>query len=249
MQNALKMELNAALAQLIAQREQWEHGVYKQANTELYAILEQCAEIYARLKNDKAHARMFNAVTHELDIKFNKGTSLALKIVRVVFGQESNREFAYARVLKTWFDQSDPEQTLTSFVIECGGIENVRRGKSSKAPNKLSAADYRDIAASALTGDHSLGSFALQNYMLSDSENDTDYLVALVHSDGNGSGKIVYGSNQRALVNTVLSVVGKELDERQKHIESKTTLHEVKQRKVEDMKEFVARTISGKAAA
>jgi len=79
-----KMELNATLVTLIAQREHWENGVYKQANAELYAILEQCACIYVQLKKDKANARAFAALAEELDIKFNKGTSMALKIVRVV---------------------------------------------------------------------------------------------------------------------------------------------------------------------
>ena len=40
MQSTYKTTLSATLQQLVAQREHWEHGVYKQANAELYAILE-----------------------------------------------------------------------------------------------------------------------------------------------------------------------------------------------------------------
>ena len=249
MQNTFKTELSATLQELVAQREHWENGAYKQANAELYAILEQCAGIYAQLKSSKAHARAFNALADELGIKFNKGTSLALKIVRVVFGQERNREHAYARVLKVWFDERSDAQTLTNFVIERGGIENVRRTASNTQANKLTADDYRDIAANALTGEHALATFGLHSYMLSDDENDTDYMVALVHCDSNGNGKIVYGSNKRTLVDNALAVMGKELDEQQAQAASKDTLDDVKQRKTADVKQFAARVLASKTAA
>lgn len=244
-----KIELNTTLATLTAQREAWENGSYKEANAELYAILEKCAGIYAQLKKDTANARIFNAVADELGIEFNKGTSLALKIVRVVFGQDRNREHAYARVLKLWFSESDEAQTLTNFVIEHGGIENVRRAASNKQANKLTADDYREIAANALTGEHAIATFGLQDYMLRDEENDTDYVVALVRCDGTGNGKIVFGSNKRALVFNALAVMGKELDELQKRTDSKDTLDALKQRKTLDMQQFVARTLANKVAA
>lgn len=249
MQNTFKTTLNKTLATLIAQREDWENGAYKQANAELYAILEQCADIYAQLNEDKAHARAFNALADELGINFNKGTSVALKIVRVVFGQESNREYAYARVLKVWLEERSDAQTLTNFVIERGGIENVRRTASNTKAGKLTADDYRDIAENALTGEHELGTFALQDAMLSDSENTTQYMVALVHCDSDGNGKILYGSNKRALVENALAVIGKELDEQQKIVASKNTLEELKQRKAVAVKQFVERTLAGKVAA
>lgn len=244
-----KTELNTTLATLTAQREAWENGNYKEANAELYAILEKCAGIYAQLKKDTANARIFNAVADELGIEFNKGTSLALKIVRVVFGQDRNREHAYARVLKLWFSESDEAQTLTNFVIEHGGIENVRRAASNKQANKLTADDYREIAANALTGEHILATFSLTNYMLHDDDNETGYMVALVRYDGNGNGKIVSGSNKRSLVHNALAIIGKELDDLQKRESSKDTLDAVKQRKTVDMQQFVARTLANKAAA
>ena len=245
----IKTTLNNILNTLITQRQDWEAGAYKQANTELYAILEKCGAIYAELKADKKSTRAFNAIAEEQGIKFNKGTSLALKIVRVVFNAQSNREFAYARVLKVWHDESSEQQTLTNFVIERGGVENVRRAASAHNNNKLTADDYRDIAANALTGEHALATFDLQNYMLSDSENDTDYMVALVYCGNNGSGKIVHASNKRGLVNNALTVMGKEIDELQKQAESKATLQDVKQQKTVNMKKFVARITDYEMAA
>lgn len=249
MQTTFKMTLSATLQQLVVQREHWENGTYKQANAELYAILEQCAGIYAQLKEDKAKARAFNALAEELSISFNKGTSLALKIVRVVFGQDTNREYAYASVLKIWYEERGETQTLTNFVIERGGIENVRRYATSANTNKLTADDYKDIAANALTGDYAFATFSLENYMLSDDENDTDYMVALVHCDGNGNGKIVYGSNKRALVHSALAVIGKEIDEQQNNAARKETLADVKQRKALNVQQFVERMLANKTAA
>lgn len=240
MQNTYKTELNTTLNTLIAQREVWENGTYAKANTELRAILEQCGEIYAALKADKKNARAFNAIADELGIAFNKGTSLALKIVRVVFDAQTNREFAYARVIKVWFDERVDEQTLTNFVIERGGIENVRRNSKATNANKLGADDYKEIAENVLADASALATLAIEDYMLSDEENNTDYVVALVHCDGAGSGKIVYGSNKRVLVNNALAVMGKELDDLQKQATSKAELTDVKQQKAADIKQFVA---------
>lgn len=244
-----KTELSKKLVELTAQREHWENGTYKAANAELHAILEECAQILLTLNEDKKNARAFNALAEELGVKFNKGTSLALKIVRLVFGQQNSREHAYAKVLKVWLDERDNEQTLTNFLIERGGVENVRRQSKTKKEAKLSADDYRDIAAQVLNGASDFGAFELESYMLSDKENDTDYMVALVKCESNGTGKIVYGSNKRALVNNALAVMGKEIDEQQVTEGSKTTLEEIKQKKATDMQKFVAKQREKQQAA
>jgi hypothetical protein len=249
MQNNFKTELNATLSTLITQRKLWEDGTYKQANADLYAILEKCGEIFTALREEKTKARAFNAIAEELGIAFNKGTSLALKIVRVVFGTQTNREFAYARVIKIWYDEKADEQTLTNYVIEQGGVENVRRNASNKTNAKLSTDDYRDIAASALTGEFALATINIEDYMLSDKENDTDYIVALVHCDSAGKGKIVYGSNKRGLVNNALAVIGKDIDDLQKQAASKETLDDIKVQKTADMKQFIARALTNTVTA
>jgi len=245
----VKIELNNKLTALIEQRKVWEDGVYKQANAELYKILENCAGIYAKLKEDKAQARAFNAVAEELGIKFNKGTSLALKIVRVVFGQGRNREHAYASVLKLWFEERDDAQTLTNFVIERGGIENIRRSASSLKVTKYTAEDYRDIADSALSGQRGIQSFTIKDYMLSDSENDTDYLVALVRYDSAGVGYIIYGSNKKALVNAALATAGKELDTRMKQSTQLQSKDEQKKLTANDIGKFISLQQSATHAA
>jgi len=249
MQTNFKTTLNTMLATLITQRQVWEDGVYKQANSELYAILEQCGKIYDMLKADKKHARAFNALAEEQGIKFNKGTSLALKIVRVVFGKQNNREHAYALVIKIWYDERTEQQTLTNFVIERGGIENIRRSASSLKVTKYTAEDYRDIAESALSGQSGTQSFTVKDYMLSDSENDTDYLVALVRYDSAGVGHIIYGSNKKALVNAALATAGKELDTRMKQSTQLQSKDEQKKLTANNIGKFISLQQSATCAA
>jgi|AntRauMFilla1563_2_1112583.scaffolds.fasta_scaffold00479_7 hypothetical protein len=249
MKNDIKIELYNTLNTLVAQRELWENGTYKQANSELYAILEQCGEIYTALKADKKTARIFNAVAAELGISFNKGTSLALKIVRVVFGAQSNREFAYARVIKVWFVERTDGQTLTNYVIEQGGVENVRRNASKQTTDTLSADDYREIAAEAFEGGHALATFSVEDYMLSDDENDTDYMVALVRCDGKGDGVVLGGSNKRMLVNTALAVLGKDINDLQKATNSTGAQNSKRTEAVNNITQFVAKRQQKKAAA
>jgi hypothetical protein len=236
-----KMDLQTALNDLIQRRAAWEDGVYKQANTELYAILEQCAVIFADCRGDKATARSFNAVVEALGIKFNKGTSMALKVVRVVFGQQNQREFAYARVLKLWHEEGGEGQTLTNYVIEKGGIENVRRNEGKKATPVLTNDDYREIAASTMSGTPVLASFPVAEHMLRDEENNTDYIVALVHCDGNGTGKVIYGSNRRSLVDAALAVMGKEINELHEEHEDTDMLEVKRKQTANNIKNFLAK--------
>ena len=236
-----KTDLHTTLNDLIQRRTAWEDGVYKQANTELYAILEQCAKVFADCRDDKKTARSFNAVAETLGIKFNKGTSMALKVVRVVFGQEKQREFAYACVLKLWREEAREGQTLTNYVIEKGGIENVRRNEGKRTTPVLTNDDYREIAANTMSGTPVLASFPVAEHMLRDEENDTDYIVALVHCDANGTGKVIYGSNRRSLVDAALAVMGKEINELQQEEDGADQLEAQRKQTAKNIKTFFAK--------
>ena len=62
-----------------------------------------------------------------LKIKTQANTSLALKVIRYVFAGQGRREDAYARVVAIAHDMKGPDQSFTSYVQECGGLEEVRR--------------------------------------------------------------------------------------------------------------------------
>ena len=245
----MKKQLQASLADLIQRRTVWEDGTYKQANQQLYSILEQCAVIYAQCREDKATARSFFAVAEELGIAFNKGTGMALKIVRVVFGQERQREFTYARVLKLWHNEHAEGQTLTNYVIEKGGIENVRRNEGKKNKPALDNKDYRNIAANSMSDTPVLASFPVAKDMLRDDGNTTDYMVALVHCDANGMGKVIYASNRSSLVDAALAVIGKEINELQQEDEV-TDIRDTQRKQTElNIKTFLAKRAQRQAVA
>lgn len=244
-----KEKLFKAIDDLIQRRIVWEDGAYKQANLQLYAILEDCAANYAACRDDKATARSFNAVAEELGIKFNKGTSMALKIVRVVFGQQRQREFAYARVLKLWYEERSEGQTLTNYVIEKGGIESVRRNEGKKKTPALSNDDYRKITADIMPETPALASFPLTKDMLRDDENTNDYMIALVHCDSSGTGHVLYGSNRRSLVDAALAVIGKEINELQQEDEV-TDMREAQRKQTQlNLKSFLAKRAQRQAVA
>ncbi|WP_147298867.1 hypothetical protein [Rhodosalinus sediminis] len=241
--------LRNTLEELHAQRSAWEEGTYKRSNDELYAILEECGRIFAELRESKARARVFNAAIDEMGVTFNTRTSMALKIVRVVFGQQTRREYAYANVLKVWFNEADDRQTVRNFLIERGGIENVRRTSNRNSTQKLKTEDYRSFATDTLQAAAGFGTFSLQDSMLHDENNDTDYAVALVRCDSNGNGSVVYSSNKHTLVKNALAVIGKELDERARSASSKENLEEEKKRRQENINAFVARELGVTDAA
>lgn len=244
-----KEKLFKAIDDLIQRRTVWEDGTYKQANQQLYSILEQCAVMYAECREDKATARSFLAVAEELGIAFNKGTSMALKIVRVVFGQERQREFAYSRVLKLWYAEHSEGQTLTNYVIEKGGLENVRRNEGKKATPALKNEDYRKIAATTMSETPALASFPVAEYMLRDEDNVSDYMVALVFRDANGTGKVVYGSNRSSLVDAALAVMGKEINELQLEHENTDLLDVARKQTADNIKNFFAKQAVHQRAA
>jgi hypothetical protein len=232
-----KNELTATLNMLIAQREAWETGSYKKATDDLYAILEQCGTIYEAVRSDKGNARALTAVADDMGIAFTKGTGAALKVVRVVFGKQGNREFAYARVLKAWFEERAADQSVTNFLIERGGIESVRRASSQKALG-LTSDEYRDIAAKLLVGGKPFATLPVNNLMVRDDKNDTDYIVAIVRNN-KGTGELVYATNKASLVNAALAVTGKELDELQKQDASKIAITERHDATLNNLQQFI----------
>lgn len=233
-------DLGKTIAKLVKQRETWENGSYKQSNNDLYAILEQCGTIYAAVREDDTNARALNAVAEELGVVFTKGTSAALKVVRIVFGKQGDREFAYARVLKVWFDERTDNQTVTNFLIGRGGIEEVRRASKKKA-SPLHTDDYREIAAAALVEGATLSTLSITNAMISDDKNDTGYIVALIRNMNDGSGAVLYATNKASLVNAALAATGKELHELQEHEDSETAATEKRDLTLDNVKKFIAR--------
>ena len=126
-QSQIKHDIHTRLEQMSAARVVWEEGTMRAATTELYAILEQIYALYSELKAEVGKRRAFASLLTDLDLKIQANTSLALKVIRYVFGKAGRREDSYARVIAIAHDMKGPDQSFTSYVQECGGIEEVRR--------------------------------------------------------------------------------------------------------------------------
>ena len=149
-QSQIKHDIHTRLEQMSAARLVWEEGTMRAATTELYAILEEVYALYAELKTEVSKRRAFAALLTDLDIKAQANTSLALKVIRYVFGKQGRREDSYSRVIAIAHDMKDPDQSFTSYVQECGGIEEVRRMPKAQKASTMSKEDYKKLALDGL---------------------------------------------------------------------------------------------------
>jgi hypothetical protein len=234
-----KVQLEKTLDQLSAARAVWEEGTLKSSNDELYAILERCYAVFAEMKDDTAKRRLLNALLTDRNMKPRTSTSLGLKVIRYVFGKEGNREQSYARLLSIAFDLKPAEQSLTSYIQECGGVEEVRRLPKVKDGKTMTADDYKQIAVMGLNMARiPVASFKLPEFIQPNSEYDEDYVVGLIRCNPDGTGDLLFGNNDAKVIDTVLVASGKYLDQKAQDDQKGLQAADVAKRRAEDVKSF-----------
>ena len=149
-QTQIKTDIHKRLNAMHTARATWEEGTLRASNDELYAILESVYALYAELKTEVGKRRAFAALLTDLEVKTQANTSLALKVIRYVFANQGRREEAYARVVAIAHDMKSPDQSFTSYVQECGGIEEVRRVSTSTKSTAMSKEDFKKLALEGL---------------------------------------------------------------------------------------------------
>lgn len=158
--NAAKLQQqrhNAAyerIAKLRDERQTWNDTVYKTSNDMLYGVLQQCYAMYFEMcgKSPEAAALREALAAHiaERKITVLKSTHTMTKIVRCVFDGDRKRFNAYSRVLQSALAQQPKPvavDELAQFIIDNGGIEEIRRPKS---PTALTTADKAAYAVTVL---------------------------------------------------------------------------------------------------
>ena len=75
-------------------RKNWETGTYAAANTELYSLLDRCYALYVELRSERKLIKPLNALLAARNLKPQANTSLATKIVRLVFGDCGKRAYS-----------------------------------------------------------------------------------------------------------------------------------------------------------
>ena len=226
MQNITTTVTNDSMAvmasNLIAQREAWEKGAYATSLTQLYTLLGGSLDLFNAIKINATLAKGLNELLRSLSVDFNSNTSLELRIARLVFatpGAETktkNRVNAYARVIRVAADNKQTSATIAQFINDNHGVEEIRRhgvgtGKSTVAADKernrnVANSVYAEPTATAL-----FSNFALPADLTPQAGH--RFSVALVRQNLDGTGSIVFGTNNIAVVNTVLATGGKLLRE------------------------------------
>jgi hypothetical protein len=167
-----------------------------------------------------------------------------LKVIRYVFGKTGRREDSYSRVIAIAHDMKDADQSFTSFVQECGGIEEVRRVPKAQKASTMSKDDYKKLALDGLA-DVQVGvsTFELPTFIQPNTDYEEDYAVALVRCYDDGTGTIVYGCNEAGVIDAVLVSSGKDLDQRAQDSKAQLDAGDLAARHSRDVREFTAKMI------
>lgn len=201
-------------------RVDWQEGAFKRSNEQLYEILEGCHKLLVQLRASTKLRKKLNDALEAGGFTVRSNTSLEVKVVRAVFGEENNRTFAYARVLQLAKNELPKGWTLTEWIEDQGGVEEVRR----KPKNGPSAADkaklHRAKAEAVLADADAIGPrFKPSDSLQPLEDGDYDFSVALVRVDKDGKAAIVFGCNNNALVKAVLTEAGKQIADQEEQEE------------------------------
>jgi hypothetical protein len=144
------------LHSIISERKAWEAGAYRTSNMQLYAVLSKCQSFYNDLfkvsKRDEPR-KSFDDFAAANGIKFKDGTPLINKVVKCVFYDESldrnaqrdrRRISAYSLVLRRALSDNIIAADLPSWIEQCGGIEQIRLGKTTALTPKVKAQTARE---------------------------------------------------------------------------------------------------------
>lgn len=118
---------------LVQRRKQWEATDYKKANEGLYSLLADCLALF----NDKfvsaaddSKKALRNELTAKLKadgVKVQKTTPTLTMFVRYVFASDRKRAHGYAYVLKAAISHGVSAEELPDYIVQQGGIEEVKR--------------------------------------------------------------------------------------------------------------------------
>lgn len=211
----IKNILNAAdvisnLENLNKTRIAWEQGVYAQSNAQLYNILVECLEMYVLVRDDVKLRRKVTKILKSKNQIVTASTSFSVRIIRSVFDDCGTRAYSYAAVIEAAYNANIDSLKLSTWIIEKGGVENVRRSKGkSNVPTK---SVFENLAIDEFESATALSSISKNVPALQpNSAAEHSYSAALVRQNSSGDFEIVFATNKITTVNHVLVDAGKQL--------------------------------------
>ncbi len=118
---------------LVARRKQWEGTDYKKANEGLYSLLAECLSVFTEKfvdANDSSKKTLRDDLSAKLKaggVKVQRTTPTLTMFVRYVFGSDRKRAQGYAYVLKAEISNDIGASELRNYIVQEGGIEEVKR--------------------------------------------------------------------------------------------------------------------------
>lgn len=231
-------QLESAYSLLITKREAWEAGTYAASNKELYALLGHCLDVYYKVKRFTELAKGLNSLLERRGFKFTAGTSVEVKLLRAVFGDATDakkykhRIYSYARVLTVAHGLGIKGDGIADFIVKSGGIDEIRR-QDPQAQKKSDDDKARKQLAEVKLADKAFTAIATGITVTPELEPAADqhFSLALVRKEQDGTGSIVFGTNNVALVSTVLGIAGRKIDEDEQDERSRQKAKELQQQK------------------
>jgi hypothetical protein len=218
-----KIETNSDVAKAISalsdQRKVWEAGTYAASNAELYALLGQTLTVLYRVKRSTELSRGLNGLLKERGFVFTDATTTETKLLRAVFcdpakpNQYKQRIYVYARVLSVAFEAKITGDQLPAFIVQHGGIDEIRRHD----PKNASKADKEKLAVhvaeqTLTVADRRAIATGIQLNAELQPADGQHFSLALVRKEVDGTGSIVFGTNNTPLVRSVLGIAGRKID-------------------------------------
>ncbi len=121
------------LDSLVTKRKQWEATDYKKANEGLYSLLASCLDVFnskfvIASDEDKKTLRLELKARLTADgVRVQRNTTTLTMFVRFVFGSDRKRAHGYTYVLKAAISHDVAAANLPGWIVEQGGIEEVKR--------------------------------------------------------------------------------------------------------------------------
>ncbi len=175
---------------LVVQRKQWEATDYKKANEGLYSLLASCLDVFnSKFVNaddsDKKMLRGELAARLKADgVRVQRNTTTLTMFVRFVFGSDRKRAHGYTYVLKAAISYDVSAANLPSWIVEQGGIEEVRRQMVMSEEAKQRKADLVNAQTQVKAGIEQAVITPLAQVRLSGVSGDYALLLAKPSPDG-----------------------------------------------------------------
>jgi hypothetical protein len=158
--------------------------------------------------------------------------------------------FSYARVIRIAAQANQSGQTLAKFITDNHGIDEIRRANSEGVKAEDKVKQQLELAQATLTQSSEYELFS--NFALPDQLQPKDgqqVSLALVRKNADGTGSIVFGTNNVTAVSTVMALAGKEIQEsavKAAEVQSAKQVQAVKQQNLAELEAVMSEAIQAK---